>query len=67
MLVTAGFPEPYWEVTVSYAVLIRIILPDQVDGGYVREAYFKWYGLTFDYGLLRVFGSISLCVESYTV
>jgi hypothetical protein len=37
--------------------LIRNILPNQVDGGYVREAYFQWYSLTFDYSLLRVFGS----------
>ena len=33
------------------------ILSNQVDGGLVREAYFKWYDLTFDYSLLRVFGN----------
>ena len=57
MLEAAGLPEPYWEVAFCYAVLIRNILPNSVDGGYVREAYFKWYGLTFDYSLLRVFGA----------
>ena len=57
MLEQAGLPEPYWEVAVSYAVLIRCILPNRVGNGYVREAYFKWYGITFDYSLLRVFGS----------
>ena len=31
------------------------ILSNQVDGGLVQEAYFKWYDLTFDYSLLRVF------------
>ena len=38
-------------------MLIRNILPNQVDGGLVREVYFKWYNLTFDYSLLRVFGN----------
>jgi hypothetical protein len=55
MLEAAGLPEPYWEVAFCYAVLIRNILPNSVDGGYVREAYFKWY-VTFDFNLLRVFG-----------
>jgi hypothetical protein len=57
MLQSAGLPEPYWECAFCYAVLIRNILPNQVSSGYVREAYFQWYGLTFDYSLLRVFGS----------
>ena len=57
MMESAGLPEPYWEVASSFALLIRNILPNKVNGGYVREAYFKWYGLTFDYSLLRTFGS----------
>jgi hypothetical protein len=57
MLQSAGLPEPYWECAFCYAVLIRNILPNQVSSGYVREAYFQWYGLTFDYSLLRVFGA----------
>ena len=34
MLVAAELPDPYWEVAVSYAVLIRNILSN-IDGGYV--------------------------------
>ena len=36
-------------------MLICNILPNQVDVGTVREAYFKWYDLTFDYSLFSVF------------
>ena len=57
MLSAAGLPDPYWEKATSHAVLLRNIMPNQSSQGFVREAYFLWYGLTYDYSRLRVWGS----------
>ena len=57
MLADAGLPEPYWEKAFCLACLIRDIMPNSTKDGVTREAYFKWYGLMFDYSTLRVFGS----------
>jgi len=56
MLDAAGLPDPYWKKATAYAVLLRNIMPNQTIDGYVREAYFKWYGLTYDYSRLRTWG-----------
>jgi hypothetical protein len=58
----AGLPDPYWEKSCSYAVKLLNILPNRTPEGIVREAYYQWYGLTFDYSLLRTFG-----VRSYAM
>jgi hypothetical protein len=57
MLSAAGLPDPYWEKATSHAVLLRNTMPNQSKEGYVREAYYLWYGLTYDYSRLRVWGS----------
>ena len=57
MKADAGLPEPYWEKAFCQACLIRDIMPNSTKDGVTREAYFKWYGLIFDYSTLRVFGS----------
>ena len=49
MMNTAGLHDPYWEKASRHATLIRNILPNQTATGYVREAYYLWYGLLFDY------------------
>jgi hypothetical protein len=56
MMAAAGLPDPYWEKASRYAVLLRCIMPNQSASGFVREAYFLWYGLTFDYSRLRTWG-----------
>ena len=57
MMSAAGLPEPYWEKALGYALLILDCMPNKSCTGFVREAYFLWYGLTFDYSLLRTWGS----------
>jgi hypothetical protein len=32
-------------------------MPNQTHDGFVREAYYFWYGLTYDYSRLRTWGS----------
>ena len=32
-------------------------MPNSTKDGVTREAYYKWYGLMFDYSTLRIFGS----------
>jgi hypothetical protein len=39
------------------------ILPNRTPEGIVREAYYQWYGLTFDYSLLRTFGARSYAMN----
>ena len=56
MLAGAGLPDPYWERASRHAVLLRNIMPNQTSDGFVREAYFLWYGLTYDYSRLRTWG-----------
>ena len=63
MLLGAGLPEPYWERAQHHARLIRNILPNQSATGHVRESYFLWYGLTFDYARLRTWGSRSYAIN----
>ena len=63
MLASAGLPDPYWKKTNKYATLIRNILPNQTKDGYVREAYFMWYGIPFDYSKLRTFGSRAYAIN----
>jgi hypothetical protein len=59
----AGLPDPYWEKSCSYAVKLLNILPNRTPEGIVREAYYQWYGLTFDYSLLRTFGARSYAMN----
>jgi hypothetical protein len=59
----AGLPDPYWQYSCSYAVFILNILPNQTPDGTVREAYYLWTGLTFDYSLLRTFGARSYALN----
>jgi hypothetical protein len=56
MLAAAGLPDPYWEKASRHAVLMRCIMPNQTATGFVREAYYLWYGLTYDYSRLRTWG-----------
>ncbi|NDB89177.1 MAG: hypothetical protein EB164_09815, partial [Thaumarchaeota archaeon] len=57
MMHHAGLPEPYWEKATNHACLIRNIMPNQTQNGFVREAYYLWYGLVYDYSRLRTWGS----------
>ena len=57
MLRHAGLPDLYWEFASHYSTLILKILPNQTPQGIVREAYFLWTTETFNYKLLRTFGS----------
>ncbi len=59
----AGLPDPYWEKSYSYAVVLINILPNRTPDGIVREAYYLWYGFTFDYSLLRTFGTRSYAMN----
>ena len=59
----AGLPDPYWEKSCSYAVHLLNILPNRTPDGIVREAYYQWFGLTFDYSLLRTFGARSYAMN----
>ena len=59
----ASLPDPYWEFSCSCAVFILNILPNQTPDGTVREAYYLWTGLTFDYSLLRTFGARSYAIN----
>jgi len=63
MMNAAGLPDPYWEKASRHATLIRNILPNQTATGYVREAYYLWYGLLFDYSRLRTWGSRSYAIN----
>jgi hypothetical protein len=66
MLEAAGLPDPYWEKASNHAVLIRNIMPNQSIDGYVREAYFLWYGLTFNYSRLRTWGCRAYAMNHIT-
>jgi len=57
MMAAAGLPDPYWEKASRHAVLLRNIMPNYSADGLTREAYFMWYGLTYDYSRLRTWGS----------
>ena len=57
MLVHAGLPEPYWQFATEFACFVSDITPNQTPDGFAREAYYKWYGVVFDYVKLRTFGS----------
>ena len=59
----AGLPDPYWEKSCSYAVHLLNILPNRTPDGIVREGYYQWFGLTFDYSLLRTFGARSYAMN----
>ena len=63
MLQGANLPDPYWEKGNRYATLIRNILPNRSATGMVREAYFLWYGVMFDYSRLRTFGSRAYAIN----
>ena len=58
----ADLPDQYWEKSCSYAVKLLNILPNRTPNGIVLEAYYHWYGLTFNDSLLRTFGT-----RSYTM
>jgi hypothetical protein len=66
MLEAAGLPDPYWEKASNHAALIRNIMPNQSIDGYVREAYFLWYGLTFNYSRLRTWGCRAYAMNHIT-
>ena len=66
MMTHAGLPDNYWEKAISYACLIRNIMPNATMHGYTREAYFKWYGLMFDYSRLRTWGSRAYALHHIT-
>ena len=66
MLEAAGLPDPYWEKASNHAVLIRNIMPNQSIDGYVREAYFLWYGLTYNYSRLRTWGCRAYAMNHIT-
>ena len=62
----AGLPDPYWQFSCSYAVFILNRLPNQTPDGIVRDAYFMWTTLTFDYSLLRTFGARAYAMNQIT-
>jgi hypothetical protein len=41
-------------------------MPNQGPNGWAREAYFLWYGLTFDYSRLRTWGSRTYAINHIT-
>ena len=55
----ADLPDQYWEKSCSYAMKLFNVFPNRTPDGIVREVYYQWYGLTFDYSLLRTFGTRS--------
>ena len=57
MMVHAGLPEPYWQYATEYTCHVADVIPNQTAEGFAREAYYKWYESTFDYGKMRTFGS----------
>ena len=57
MTMHAGLPPPYWQKACQNACLLLCIMPNQTADGWAREAYYLWTGLTFDYSLLRTWGS----------
>ena len=57
MMQSASLPDPYWEKAFGHTVLLRNIMPNQTVHGYVREAYYLWFGLTYDYSRVHTLGS----------
>ena len=53
IITPARVSNSYWDKAVSHTWLIRNIIPNVTSNGYTREAYYKWYGLVFDYSRLR--------------
>ena len=67
MITHAGLPDDYyWDKAISHACLIKNIMPNATMNGYTREAYYKWYGLMFDYSRLRTWGSRAYALHHTT-
>ncbi len=60
LLLQAKLPEPYWEFSDKYAVFLLGILPPCDGGGVNRDPDTLWYGRTFDYSRLRIWGSVAV-------
>ena len=57
IMIHAGLPDPYWQKASKYSSFLLDIMPNQGPDGWASEAYFLWYGLTFDYTKLRTWGN----------
>jgi len=60
LLLQAKLPEPYWEFSDKYAVFLLGILPPCDGEGLKRDPDTLWYGRTFDYSRLRIWGSVAV-------
>ena len=56
-------PEPYWEVAAECAVFTINRTPYKLEGHYVREPIFQFFGTTANYGFFRAFGSSAVVLD----
>ena len=60
LLLQARASEPYFEYSDKHSVFIITILPPCDPKSSRKDPYSEWYGRSYDYTLLRIWGSVAI-------